>query len=64
MGKFSYLNAGGAFGGKYPVKVGAFCSFAANIYCYWPLEKIALNAAFFNLNLKSSTPEQIYAAIK
>jgi len=34
MGRFSYINAGGVLGGKYPVRIGAFCSIAAELYAW------------------------------
>lgn len=34
MGRFSYINAGSVLGGKYPIRIGAFCSIAAELYAW------------------------------
>lgn len=42
IGRFSYINSGCVFGGRYPVAVGAFCSIAADVYC-WTYESHAID---------------------
>ncbi|MFD2113173.1 CatB-related O-acetyltransferase [Thiorhodococcus fuscus] len=34
IGRFSYINAGAVLGGKYPIRIGAFCSIAAELYAW------------------------------
>lgn len=34
IGRFSYINAGSVLGGKYPIRIGAFCSIAAELYAW------------------------------
>jgi virginiamycin A acetyltransferase len=34
IGRYSYINHNSSFGGKFPIRIGAFCSIAANVYCF------------------------------
>lgn len=34
IGKFSYINSGTVLGGKFPIEIGAFCSFSVGVYCW------------------------------
>lgn len=34
IGRYSYINSNVTLNGRYPVRIGAFCSIAANVYCW------------------------------
>lgn len=34
IGRESYINSGCVLGGRFPIKIGAFCSIAAELYCW------------------------------
>ena len=34
IGRFSYINGNVTLNGRFPIKIGAFCSVAANVYCW------------------------------
>jgi virginiamycin A acetyltransferase len=34
IGRYSYINAKTTLNGRYPIKIGAFCSISFNVYCW------------------------------
>jgi virginiamycin A acetyltransferase len=34
VGRFTYINANCTLGGRYPIRIGAFCSISSDVYCW------------------------------